>query len=53
MNRNGHISTKKDQRRVRDSHNASPEFRVVIFPNHEIHTQPHMTRKNATKKKRR
>lgn len=53
MNRNGHISTKKDQKKMHSGGHHNQAFRLVIFPNHEIHTQPHMTRKNATKKKRR
>ena len=49
MNRNRHLSTKKGQKRVRSGANVSPEFKVVLYPDHVKHTQPHNLPQFATK----
>ena len=53
MNRNRHLSTKKDQKIVHSGGKHNKEYRIVICPTYEKHVQPHMSKANATKKKRR
>ena len=53
MNRNRHLSEKENQRIIHSGGNHSSEYHVVICPTHKKHVQPHMSKRNATKKKRR
>lgn len=53
MNRNRHISEKADQKRVRSGHRVNKDFKVVTYPTHKKHIQPHLPHDYATTKKER
>ena len=53
MNRNRHLSEKENQKRVLSGGHHNKEFKVVTYPTHKKHVQPHNDKDWATKPKKR
>lgn len=53
MNKNRKLSNKADQKRVRSGVNVNENFKIVEYPTHEKHVQPHLEKDYATKTRKR